>query len=222
MAELVGHESLLDAKILHRDVSIGNVMLTMAEDDGFLIDLDLAVKIDRKKASGAPSKTGTKVFMAIGALYGEDHNFMHDLELFFWVLFWICVHWNGPCRSRSKSKYDSWNYKATGELAEIKKGKVDEEDKFTKEVEREFTAQCKPIVPCIRELREVVFPGGKRWLREDRQLYSRMRSVLQRVAEELDITEQQSHGVSRVFLFQHLWFDASTSILLWYEYLCGI
>ena len=64
-------------------------------------DLDLAVKIDRKKASGAPSKTGTKVFMAIGALYGEDHNFMHDLELFFWVLFWICVHWNGPCRSRS-------------------------------------------------------------------------------------------------------------------------
>lgn len=62
-------------------------MLTMMEDDGFLIDLDLAVKTDRENASGAPSKTGTKVFMAIGALYGEDHNFMHDLESFFWVLF---------------------------------------------------------------------------------------------------------------------------------------
>jgi hypothetical protein len=58
-------------------------MLTMAEDNGFLIDLNLAVKINRKKASGALSKTGTKVFIAIGALYSKDHNFMHDLESFF-------------------------------------------------------------------------------------------------------------------------------------------
>ncbi|OCL08995.1 hypothetical protein AOQ84DRAFT_363643 [Glonium stellatum] len=78
-----GHKPLLNAKILHRDISVGNIMLNEAEDDGFLINLDLAVKIDREKASGAPSKTGTKVFMAIGALYGEDHNFMHNLELFF-------------------------------------------------------------------------------------------------------------------------------------------
>ncbi|KAF2179337.1 hypothetical protein K469DRAFT_799086 [Zopfia rhizophila CBS 207.26] len=79
-----GHESLLDAKILHRDISIRNIMLKMGEDDGFLIDLDLAIRLDRQKVSGALSKTGTKVFMAIGALYGdEDHNFMHDLESFF-------------------------------------------------------------------------------------------------------------------------------------------
>lgn len=68
----------------------------------------------------------------------------------------------------------------------IKKGKVDEEDKFTEEVEREATAQCKALTPRIKELRKVVFPGRKRWLREDRQLYSRMKSVLQRVAEELN------------------------------------
>ncbi|KAB2569172.1 hypothetical protein DBV05_g12152 [Lasiodiplodia theobromae] len=93
---LKGHESLLEkAKILHRDISIGNVLLNDAEDDGFLIDVDLAIKTDREEASGAPSKTGTKVFMAIGALYGEDHSFMHDLESFFWLLFWICTHWNG-------------------------------------------------------------------------------------------------------------------------------
>jgi hypothetical protein len=79
----VRHESLLDAKILYRDVSIGNIMLTMAEDHGFLINLALAVEVDREKASGAPSKTGTKVFMVICAPYGEDHNSMHDLESFF-------------------------------------------------------------------------------------------------------------------------------------------
>jgi hypothetical protein len=32
----------------------------MAEDNGFLIDLDLAIKIDCENASGAPSKTGIK------------------------------------------------------------------------------------------------------------------------------------------------------------------
>ena len=84
MANLLGHESLVGAKILHRDISIGNIMLEMAEDDGFLIDLDLAIRLDWQTASGAPSKTGTKVFMAIGTLYGDkDHSFMHDLESFF-------------------------------------------------------------------------------------------------------------------------------------------
>jgi len=81
-----GHESLLNAGILHRDISIGNIMLTENEDNGFLIDLDLANKTSDDQASGAPSKTGTKIFMAIGALLGEPHSFMHDLESFFWVL----------------------------------------------------------------------------------------------------------------------------------------
>ncbi len=71
-------------------------MLTEQEDKGFLIDFDLAIKTADIGASGAPSKTGTKVFMAIRALLGEDHTFMDDLEAIFWTLFWICIHWNGP------------------------------------------------------------------------------------------------------------------------------
>lgn len=164
-------------------------MLNEAEDDGFLIDLDLAVKTDREKASGAPSKTGTKVFMAIGALYGEDHSFMHDLESFFWVLFWLCAHWNGPGQKRSKTEYESWNYKHTKELAEIKTGKVLKEDRFDAEVNENFTSYCKPLIPCIQELRRVVFPNGKSWgrgEREDRGLYSRIKSVLEKARENLD------------------------------------
>jgi hypothetical protein len=53
----------------------------------FLIDLDLAVRVQRGGASRAKGKTGTKAFMAIGALLGEPHSFMHDLESFSWVLF---------------------------------------------------------------------------------------------------------------------------------------
>ncbi|KAF2192053.1 hypothetical protein K469DRAFT_719131, partial [Zopfia rhizophila CBS 207.26] len=182
-----GHESLLNAKILHRDISIGNIILNDAEDDGFLIDLDLAIKIDRENASGAPSKTGTKVFMAIGALYGEEHSFMHDLESFFWVLFWLCVHWNGPGQKRSKTDYESWNYKDTKELAEIKTGKVLKEDKFNLEVNENFTPYCKPLVSCIQQLRKVVFPNGKSWEREDMELYSQMKSILMEIRKDLSI-----------------------------------
>ncbi|KAH6988698.1 hypothetical protein EDB80DRAFT_555094, partial [Ilyonectria destructans] len=67
----------------------------------FLIDLDLAIKEKREGASGAKGKTGTRAFMAIGALLGEQHSFMHDLGSFFWVLFWICIHYNGPDQGRA-------------------------------------------------------------------------------------------------------------------------
>ncbi|KAI9773774.1 MAG: hypothetical protein M1839_002007 [Geoglossum umbratile] len=135
----------------------------MAKDDGFLIDLDLAIKIDRENASGVPSKTGTKVFMAIGVLYDGQ---------------------------RRVSKFQAWNFESTANLAKIKKGSVDEEDKFNKEVDENFTAYCTPLIPCIKELRKVVFPEGKRWFKEDRQLYSRIKSVLQQARKDLDTIEQ--------------------------------
>jgi hypothetical protein len=56
-----------------------------------LIDLDLGIKETRREASGARGKTSTRAFMAIEALLSEQHSFMHDLELIFWVLFWICI-----------------------------------------------------------------------------------------------------------------------------------
>lgn len=74
---------MLERNVLYRDISVGNIMLKKDKDDSFLIDLDLAIEINRKEASGAPSKTGTKVFIAIGALYSEHYNFMHNLESFF-------------------------------------------------------------------------------------------------------------------------------------------
>ncbi|PVH91183.1 hypothetical protein DM02DRAFT_664271 [Periconia macrospinosa] len=154
------------------------------------IDLDLAIKLDCENASGAPSKTGTKVFMAISALYGDDHNFTHDLESFFWVLFWACVHCNSPGGRRHVSKFEAWNFESTENLAKIKKGSVDEEDKFTKEVEENVTTYCTPLIPCVQELRKGVFPRGKRWLEQDPQLYSRMKFILQRAIDSLDAQRQ--------------------------------
>lgn len=88
-----GYQSLhTKAGLLQGDVSNGNLILN--EDVGnpswsaFLIDLDLSIENHRERLSGARGKTGTRAFMAIGLLLGEQHSFRHDLESFFWVLFW--------------------------------------------------------------------------------------------------------------------------------------
>jgi len=89
------HRSLyLTGKILHRDISENNIIITDLEKaDGFngmLIDLDLAKEIGSKR-SGARHKTGTMEFMAIQVLRQVDHTYRHDLESFFYVLLWICA-----------------------------------------------------------------------------------------------------------------------------------
>lgn len=46
---------------------------------------------------------------------------MHDLESFFWVLFWICIHYNGS-QGGVVQQFDKWNYANTEELAKLKLG----------------------------------------------------------------------------------------------------
>lgn len=65
---IAGHESLYQADILQRDMSLGNI-LEENESDVFLIDLSLALNITPLEASGAPGKAGPKFFTAIDALY---------------------------------------------------------------------------------------------------------------------------------------------------------
>lgn len=124
--------------MLQCDVLIGNLMMNEEDDNpswrSFLIDLDLAIKNQREESSGARGKTGTRAFMAIGVLYDEKHSSMHDLESFFWVLFWICIHCNGPNKeSRVVPRFDRWNYMDTEELAKLKFGTIGDEGDFKKD-----------------------------------------------------------------------------------------
>lgn len=184
-----GHESLHEAGFLHRDISINNLMINEDNDNpswpSFLIDLDLAIKEQREGISGAKGKPGTRAFMAIGALLGEQHSFMHDLESFFWVLFWICVHYKGPGHGRVVPEFDKWNFMRTQELAGAKIGLIGDDDLFHKTVTESFIRYYEPLIPLVSKLRRTVFPGGRGWKREDVGLYSSMKEIIREAGQVL-------------------------------------
>jgi hypothetical protein len=184
-----GYKSLHEKTgLLQGDISTGNLMMSDGQGahpwPGFLIDLDLAIKETRGGSSGARGKTGTRAFMAIGLLLGEKHTFMHDLESFFWVFLWICIHYDGPTHSRVVPRFEKWNYVDMEELAELKKGVVAHEGDFIRMAHENITQFYRPLVPWINRLRKVVFPNGGRWEYPDEALYSRMQKVLRAAQED--------------------------------------
>ncbi len=149
----------------------------------FLVDLNIEATLSSESPQSS-SLAGTKVFMAIGAILGKCHSFMHDLESFFWVLVWIWIHWNGPGKKARKSEFEEWNYLSTTRLARDKAGLVSTERDFDSTIERSFSDCCQILTPYMRELRRAVFPSGSRWDREDRELSSRMRAVLEKARDD--------------------------------------
>ncbi|KAF2452271.1 serine/threonine-protein kinase Sgk2 [Lineolata rhizophorae] len=169
-----GYQSLVErAGLLQGDISPNNLIVD--ESDGklraFLIDLDLAIREQRKGPSGALNKTGTRVFMAIELLLDEKHSFVHDLESFFWVLFWICVHFDGPDKDIGPTEFESWNYVDSMSLAELKIGLVNSERHFLRRITTIFTPFYQPLVPWVNRLRKVVFPTSEPTEKEDRALF---------------------------------------------------
>jgi len=111
--------------------------------------------------------------MSLGALYGDKHTFMHDLESFFWVLFWMCIHFNGPDDAEMVvAKFEKWNFVSMDELFDIKSGIISEEDNFLRLANERFTPYYQPLIDCVNQLRKVVFPDGKRARNPNERLYS--------------------------------------------------
>jgi len=117
------------------------------------------------------------------------HFFMHDLESFFWVLFWICIHYNGPNEELVVPQFDKWNYVDMEELAKLKLGTVADEDIFRQRATEYFTPYYEPLIPWVNRLRRVVFPGGGKWKEEDMHLYSRMKEILQAAQKDPKVAD---------------------------------
>ena len=133
---------------------------------------------------------GIKIFIVIGALLNKDYNFIYDLKLFFWVLFWICLYYNnfdkkGKIKRRIISQYMDWIFLLIGRLAYQKTGQISK--RIFDNVDKNFTEHYKPLIPYMRELHRVVFPKGSPWSMEHRELYSDMKRILEKARNRIDV-----------------------------------
>ncbi|KAH6904387.1 hypothetical protein BKA70DRAFT_1507805 [Coprinopsis sp. MPI-PUGE-AT-0042] len=96
-----GHRALLHRKVLHRDVSINNILLGKPNASegwrGVLIDLDMAIMIDRDpKSIAADIRTGTRITTET-----VRHDYCDDLESFFYVFGYILFTFASPGKQKA-------------------------------------------------------------------------------------------------------------------------
>lgn len=159
-----GHRSLFRHGILHRDISVNNIMITLGHRSdgfhGFLIDLDLARRMDDTTDTITHHRTGTMEFMAIGALCAEPHTYRHDLESFFYVFVWICIHYlpdgTGKVVTPTPTILNSWGKFSFPDAAAKKRGDMDPGG--FEILVAHFTEKAAELVPLAWAIREVLFP----------------------------------------------------------------
>ncbi|KAH7625122.1 hypothetical protein B0T09DRAFT_394257 [Sordaria sp. MPI-SDFR-AT-0083] len=163
------HQSLfVTGKILHRDISPNNIIITDPETadglKGMLIDLDMA-KAQNSGPSGARQITGTIQFMAIEVLRNIDHTYRHDLESFFYVLLWMCARqswyngFSGNKKAPQESAFQQWEIGSFSQIARAKEG-----DMYVSGLQRivnEFPEKLDKVKPLCMRIRKILFPYDK-------------------------------------------------------------
>ncbi|KAI0190238.1 serine/threonine-protein kinase Sgk2 [Xylaria flabelliformis] len=163
------HQSLFtDGKILHRDISSNNIIITDAKAaDGFrgmLIDLDLAKQMDDSIPSGADHRTGTRPFLAIGVLRQQErHTYRHDLESFFYVLLWMCARtsWGLPLVKDNTqqpfvSNLNKWSIGSFEDIADAKMFHMSGDGLEC--IFKEFPEEFEVVKPLCQRIRAMLFP----------------------------------------------------------------
>lgn len=147
-----------DGKILHRDISENNLIITDAmqkgDPKGTLIDLDLAQELDGG-SSGARHRTGTMEFMAIEVLEGEAHTYRHDLESFLYVFLWVVVLGRDRLFSTT-SRLRRWYLGGYDQIADSKRAHMDKQ--AFKRILLEFPSEFEGLKGLAEELRDLLFP----------------------------------------------------------------
>ncbi|CCU76481.1 serine/threonine-protein kinase Sgk2 [Blumeria hordei DH14] len=179
---IIGHRSLfLDARILYRDVSANNIILTDPKPTdsrcGALIELDHAMSLDDPNAAASSQiPTGTMEFMALGILRanltrssaGIKHSYRHDLESFFFVLVSTCIRFGwGEEKPTHLGLLETW-YKGTVQAMYNAKFTAIHEDSFESNVLSGFSAKFHCLKGVAKKMRALLFDRGcGYWLGED-------------------------------------------------------
>ena len=98
-ASIIQQLAFLTPPVLHKDVSVGNLIYYGDDQSTFLIDFGTAVLAPTScfSAVGPQSITGTSTFIARSVLEGEGYTLSSELESLMYVLVFLAVdsaaHW---------------------------------------------------------------------------------------------------------------------------------
>ncbi|CAD6501123.1 BgTH12-01377 [Blumeria graminis f. sp. triticale] len=197
------HWSLMtDAKILHRDISANNIIMTGSEAckdwKGYVIDLDLAVLLtDGKSQEKRQAMTGTMEFMALEVLSGScettgavvEHSYRHDLESFFYVLLWQCLSCGWEDGEEPNKKYLSKWYTGTAyEIFDFKKTEI-ESSHFVQQLLPRFSKKSLKVRHLAMAFRQILFwPYGEFYIgshKDNNVLYSASLKIFNEAIQSL-------------------------------------
>ncbi|KAF7315800.1 DAD domain-containing protein [Mycena indigotica] len=113
-----GHQAAVDAGIVHRDVSVGNVLIKQGPNglEGFILDFDVAMLTEEgwktltllglsniistaalNFIKELKDMTGTYAFVSLAVLTAHQervsllHRFEYDIESFYWIILWVLL-----------------------------------------------------------------------------------------------------------------------------------
>ncbi|KAH8113163.1 hypothetical protein DFH11DRAFT_1603346 [Phellopilus nigrolimitatus] len=167
-------QALHRRNILHRDISIGNIILVSIDGSslrkGVLIDFDNATDFS-EHSDELEDAAGTYQFMARGVLEvlehgfcasSETHDYYHDLESLFYVLCWICTAKTGPHNARRAGFCETgigsnWHQRGVGHSLAYKRATMEDSIVFGSTVLSQFSSYFDPIRSCIKALHNDLF-----------------------------------------------------------------
>ncbi|SZF05411.1 unnamed protein product [Blumeria hordei] len=205
---IMSHKVLLmDSKILHRDISTNNILLTDPKLNdgccGVLIDLDLAISMsDQTFPADAKLLTGTIEFIALGILNahafpegdGVFHSYRHDLESFFYVLISVCIRLGWPLnKSPFIGTLRKWYKGEIDDMYSAKQSAVSPAD-FKKKILNAFSPKFHCIKGLASKLRNNLF---QRYIDPCQDTYTfpeeLYNSILKSFDEEILKMKRESH-----------------------------
>ncbi|KAH8109317.1 hypothetical protein DFH11DRAFT_1515778 [Phellopilus nigrolimitatus] len=176
-------EKLADEGVLHRDISLRNIILAKQGGDfrkALLIDFDYAIDLETQLLGPAKgNRTGTLPFMAIEVMQSNDdgdpmfpHAYYHDLESLFYILCWICTILEGPYNKERKTDAFDFGMSEITKWAGLdipnakldhiwrgKQGIMNHVTSFKRLVSDQVAPYFSDLKDCLLRLRATLFPN---------------------------------------------------------------
>ena len=199
------HKSLfLNRKILHRDVSLNNIILTDPKQtgglSGMLIDFDLAVTVDeggKNERTEEQVMTGTLEFIAIEILEGAlrkdtsgiEHTYRHDLESFFYVFLSVCIRYGwDDGKAPNPNPLHMWYRGKLENISRTKRGDI-EQGGFDIHVLSKFSPKFEHVKELAKTLRDILFLKGALYISTPQEPATLYNPIVKAFEDAIEVLE---------------------------------